>query len=353
MKRHGQLWPQITAFGNLLAAAHQAERGKRFQPNILSFNDQLDRNLWQLKTELETKTYRPGAYCTFQIVDPKTRTISAAPYRDRVIHHALCNIINPIFVRTFVDTSYANRQGFGNHRALRQCINNTRTYQYVLQCDIQKYFPSIDLEILKLLLRRKIKCPDTLWLLDLIIDNSNEQLQIIDYFPGDNLLTPLERRKGLPLGNLTSQFFANLYLNGLDHFVTEKLKIPRYIRYVDDFALFSQDPEQLASAKIRIVEYLNALRLKLHPIKSQLLQTKHGVNFLGFRILPHQIRVRSENLRRGRKRVKILKQQLVTGEVDRLHIQRSLQSWQAHLAHGNTWRLQQQIFTRLSFPLSP
>jgi RNA-directed DNA polymerase len=101
------------------------------------------------------------------------------------------------------------------------------------------------------------------------------------------------------------------------------------------------------------VEYLNTLRLKLHPIKSQLLQAKHGVNFLGFRILPHQIRVRSENLRRGRKRVKILKEQLVTGKVDRLYIQRSLQSWQAHLAHGNTWRLQQQIFTRLSFPLSP
>jgi RNA-directed DNA polymerase len=221
-----------------------------------------------------------------------------------------------------------------------------------LQCDVQKYFPSIDLEILKTLLRRKIKCRDTLWLLDPIIDNSNEQLPVIEYFPGDNLLTPLERRKGLPLGNLTSQFFANLYLNGLDHFVTEELKISQYIRYVDDLALFGSDPLQLATAKVHIQGYLYNLRLKLHPIKSQLIQTRHGVNFLGFRILPHQIRVRNENLRRGRRRVKVLWEQLEAGTINDTNIQRSLQSWQAHLDHGNTWRLQQKIFTRLSFPES-
>jgi retron-type reverse transcriptase len=315
MKRHGDLWPEIIAFGNLLAAARQAEKAKRFHPNILQFNYRLEENLWQLKTELTAKTYHPGAYCTFEIVDPKKRMISAAPYRDRVVHHALCNVINPIFERTFVTESYANRRGLGTHRALQQFIENTRNYRYVLQCDIQKYFPSIDLEILKSLIRRKINCPDALWLLDLIIDNSNAQLPIIEYFPGDNLLTPLERRKGLPLGNLTSQFFANLYLNGLDHFVKENLRIPKYIRYVDDFALFSNDPEQLATAKIQIVQYLINLRLKLHPIKSQLLKTDHGVNFLGFRILPHQIRVRNENLRRGRRRIRLLKKQLEAGAI--------------------------------------
>jgi retron-type reverse transcriptase len=357
MKRYGNLWHQIVDFENILIAARKAERGKRFQPNVLEFNYHLEENIWQLKTELETKTYQPGSYCTFQIHQPKQRMISAAPYRDRVVHHALCNIISPIFEGTFIDHSYANRSGFGTHRALRQFTKYIRHYPYVLQCDIYKYFPSIDLEILKTLIRRKIKCHDTLHLIDLIIDNSNQQQLLIDYFPGDDLLTPITRRKGLPLGNLTSQFFANLYLSQLDHFIQDRLQIGTYLRYVDDFALFGKDPDLLAAAKIEIIEYLVNLRLKLHPVKSQLLDTKIGVNFLGFRVFPvgetfpkeTRIRVRNENLRRGRRRVKLLKEQLVAGQTDFATIQQSLQSWSAHLAHGDTWRLQQQIFTSLVF----
>ncbi len=174
-------------------------------------------------------------------MEPKPRKISAAPYRDRVVHHALCNVIVPIFERTFIADSYANRLGFGTHRALKRFTQFARSSRYILQCDIRKYFPSIDHEILKRLLRRKIKCADTLWLIDTIIDNSNEQEPVIEYFPGDGLLTPIERRRGLPIGNLTSQFFANIYLNGLDHFVKEQLRASKYLRYVDDFALFADD----------------------------------------------------------------------------------------------------------------
>ncbi len=163
--------------------------------------------------------------------------ISAAPYRDRVVHHGLCNIIVPIFERTFIHDSYANRCGFGTHRALRRFTEFARSSRYVLQCDIKKYFPSIDHEILKSLLRRKLKCQNTLWLLDKIIDNSNDQNSPIDYFPGDDLLTPIQRRRGLPIGNLTSQFFRNVYLNGFDHFIKEQLKVKKYIRYLDDFAI--------------------------------------------------------------------------------------------------------------------
>ena len=123
--------------------------------------------------------------------------ISAAPYRDRVVHHALCNIIEPLIDKTFISDCYANRIGYGTHRALKRFIQFTRTSYYVLQCDIRKYFPSIDHEILKCTIRRKIKCPDTLWLIDRIIDYSNEQEPSIDYFVGDNLLTPLYHRKGL------------------------------------------------------------------------------------------------------------------------------------------------------------
>jgi len=165
MKRYGNLWSEVTAFANLLAAAQQAQRGKRFRENVLAFNYNLEQELAQLKTKLETKTYHPGAYKTFEIVEPKRRLISAAPYPDRVVHHALCNVIAPIFERTFIADSYANRLGFGTHRALQRFTTFLRSSRYILQCDIRKYFPSIDHAILKTCLRRKIKCPNTLWLI--------------------------------------------------------------------------------------------------------------------------------------------------------------------------------------------
>jgi retron-type reverse transcriptase len=136
MKRHKHLWPQILAFDNLLLAARKAQRGKRFRPNVLEFNHNLEANLLQLQQELETHTYQPGDYRTFIIIDPKPRLISAAPYRERVVHHALCNIITPLLDRTFIDDTYANRVGYGTHRALRQFVHFARSSRYILQCDV-------------------------------------------------------------------------------------------------------------------------------------------------------------------------------------------------------------------------
>ncbi len=349
MKRYGNLYPQIIEFENILLAAHKAQTGKRFRENILAFNYNLESELVRLQQELADKTYQPGAYRTFTIKEPKTRMISAAPYRDRVVRHALCNIIVPIFERTFIHDSYANWVGFGTHRALHRFIRFARSSRYVLQCDIKKYFPSIDHSILKNLIRRKLKCKDTLWLIDTIIDNSNEQLPVIEYFPGDELLTPLQKKRGLPIGNLTSQFFANIYLNRFDHFVKEQLKVKKYVRYVDDFALFADDWQFLAEARLAVEEYLGGLRLKIHPIKSQLFETKHGANFLGFRIFPHRIRVRTENLRRARRRLKRLQTEYAEGKIDWSKVERSLTSWVAHLEHGDTWQLRKKIFNSLVF----
>jgi retron-type reverse transcriptase len=349
MKRIGNLWDEVIEFENLLAATKTAQRGKRFRDNVLAFNYNLETELLKLKTQLINKTYCPGKYRTFEIVEPKRRLISAAPYRDRVVHHALCNIITPIFERTFIADSYANRLGFGTHRALRRFTDFARSSRYVLQCDIRKYFPSVDHEILKDLLHRKLKCPDTLWLVNKIIDNSNEQEPMNEHFPGDELLTPLQRRRGIPVGNLTSQFCANVYLNGFDHYIKERLKVKKYIRYVDDFALFSDDWEFLAEARLALEEYLANLRLKIHPIKSQLFETKEGANFLGFRILPDRIRVRTENLRRAKQRLRQMQVEYAEGELELSQITQSLQSWAAHLKHGDTWQLQQQIFASLVF----
>lgn len=361
MKRHGNLWPEITSFENLLVATKKAQKSKRFRENVLEFNHNLEHELFQLQADLRDQTYTPGKYRHFQIYEPKPRLISAAPYRDRVVHHALCNIITPIFESTFISDSYANRIGFGTHKALRRFTQFCRSSRYILQCDIRRYFPNIDHAILKSLIRQKIKCPETLWLIDRIIDSavlpdSDVSEHPLEYFPDDDLLTPILRSKGLPIGNLTSQFFANIYLNGFDHFIKENLKIRKYLRYVDDFALFSDDHRMLAEARIALENYLAQLRLRIHPIKSQLFDTRHGANFVGFRVLPIGaafpkevcIRVRNDNLHRNRIRHRSFYRQLSQGHISLQQVRQSLQSWQAHLSHGDTWKLRQKIFS--TFP---
>lgn len=349
MKRYGNLYPQIVEFKNIYIASRKAQKGKRFRDNVLQFNYNLCTELLKIQQELKDKTYQPGNYRTFHLRDIKSRLISAAPYRDRVIHHALCNIIIPIFERTFISDTYANRKGYGTHKALRRFTDFARSSRYILQCDIRKYFPSIDHQILKQLIRQKIKCIDTLWLIDTIIDNSNEQEKVIHYFSGDDLLTPVQRPHGIPIGNLSSQWLANIFLSGFDHFVKEQLKASKYLRYVDDFALFSDDYEYLKDARVAIEDYLAKLRLKIHPIKSQLFETKHGASFLGFRVFPELIKVRNVNLHRARKRLKKLQKDYAEGRINLKDIKQSLQSWEAHLSHGDTYQLRKQIFDNLVF----
>lgn len=349
MKRHSRLWERVIAPENLVIAAHKASMGKRYRGAALNFNTRLGDSLVTLRCELENKTYRPGTYRTFEIYEPKRRMISAAPFRDRVVHHALCNIVEPIFESTFIHDSYANRKGFGTHRALKRFVGLVRSHRYVLQCDIAKYFPSIDHEILKSRIRRKIKCDDTLWLIDSVIDNSNQQEPVNTYFAGDDLFTPFERRRGLPIGNLTSQFFANVYLSGFDHFVKENLRIKAYVRYVDDFALFSDDRARLEEVRLRIEEYLSNLRLRMHAVKSQLSDTSFGASFVGYRVLADRIRVRSDNLRRARWRLRRMQHEYSIGLLSKEDLQQRLRSWIAHLEHADSFHLRNSIFGGLVF----
>jgi len=349
MKRIGNIYPQIVTFENLLLASHKAQLSKRYRNDVLEFNYNLERNLIDLAETLQTKTYIPGQYKTFVIYEPKRRLISAAPYRDRVVHHGLCSIIEPLFDRTFIHSSYANRRGKGTHKALDHFVRLTRRYRYCLRADVEKYFPSMDHAILKATIRRTIKCPDTLWLIELILDNSNEQEPVGQYFDGDELLTPCMRRHGLPIGNLTSQLWANVYLNNVDHVMTQAFGGRRYIRYVDDFALFSDDKSELIEACWRLHDQLVGIRLRLHPVKTEITETKYGVNFLGFRVFPDRIRLRQENLRRARKRMRGLERDYRLGRVSWADVKNSLQSWSAHAAYGDTWRLRQDVFDTLVF----
>ena len=298
MKTYKNLYPKICDFSNLLLAARQAQKGKRFQDIVARFNINLESELILLKKELNSKSYTPGAYHSFYIYEPRTRMISAAPYRDRVVHHSLCNIITPILEKSMIYDSYANRKGKGTHDAVKRYQYYAQKYPYGLKCDIKKFFPSIDHEILKLILRKKIACKDTLWLIDGIIDNSNPQENTLQYYEGDSLLTPIERKKGLPIGNLTSQWFGNFYLNEMDHFIKERLKCKAYVRYVDDFILLADSKEILAEWRHLITDYLKKVRMILHPQKTIIFRSIDGVPFLGHRIFPHYRKLNSDNVKR-------------------------------------------------------
>ncbi len=333
MKTYKNLFEQITLFENLLSAANKAAKSKRSQPAVLSFFEKLEDNLYRLQNELRRANYKPGEYTTFHIYDPKPRLISAAPFRDRVVHHALMNIIAPLLERSFIFHSYANRIGKGTHRAIRQYQNYLREYEFVLKCDIKKYFPSIDHAILKSLIRQRVACEQTLWLIDAIIDGSNPQEEIHDYFPGDNLFTPDERRKGLPIGNLTSQFFANYYLNPLDHFIKEQLRCRAYLRYVDDFVLLSNSKYQLWEWKDKAKNFLEDYRLKLHPSRCQVYPTKIGYRFLGQIVFKTHRLLPSANVRKFKKRLKQWNNNPPENQ------QQRIASWVGHASQANTFGL--------------
>jgi RNA-directed DNA polymerase len=349
MKRHKELFAKIGAWDNLLSAFHKAAKGKRKKAAVAAFELRLESELLALQKALLNKTYQPGGYHAFTILDPKERLISAAPFRDRIVHHALCNVIEPLFERTFIHQSYANRKGKGTHKAIVQYQEYARQYRYVLKCDIRKFFPSIDHEILKAELRRKIGCPDTCWLIDLIIDNSNPQEEHLVYFPGDDLFTPHTRRRGLPIGNLTSQFWANVYMNRFDHWVKESLRAPAYIRYVDDFVLFSNDVKELQLWKAALQARLQELRLLLHPRKSEVLEVVLGVPFLGFRVFPHHRVVKKDSVRRYRRRLRKSVQHLREGRLGAEVLECRLNSWLGHVRFGMSRRLEYNVFWYLIF----
>ena len=280
------LFGRIASFSALRAAAIRAAKGKRDKPGVASFLANLEKEALKLERELVSGRYRPGRYTVIEVFDPKHRKVSAAPFRDRVVHHAFCAVGEPIFERGFIHDSYANRKGKGTHRAVARYEKFRDRFRHVLRCDIYRYFPAIDHAILKRDLHRRLACERTLDLADRIIDGSNRQEPVNIHFPGDDLFTPFERRRGLPIGNLTSQFFSNLYLDGFDRFCKEVLRAKGYLRYVDDFALFHDDLDQLTEWCRRIERYLEGRRLRLHPHKTHIAPTSDPATFLGFVLLP-------------------------------------------------------------------
>jgi len=352
MKTYRSLYPRVWDFENLYLAYRKARRGKRGKPGAASFERVQEDELLALQDELRQKTYQPGAYHSFYIHDPKKRLISAAPFRYRVVHHALCNVIEPPLERSFIADSYANQAGKGTHRALDRCQQFARHYRYCLQCDVVQFFPSIDHLLLRTMLAHKLQDDGVLWLCDRILDSGvgvlAEAYNMV-YFPGDNLLDAL-RPRGLPIGNLTSQFWGNLYLNPLDHLVKRELGCGGYLRYVDDFLLFSDDKRQLWAWRQAVIEKLAGLRLTLHERQAQVYPTATGIPFLGFRIYPDHRLVKRRKVVQFRRRLNSLRQAYARGDLPLDRLQASLQGWVNHVRYGDTWGLRRAV---LDFAIPP
>lgn len=345
-KTYRTLYPQIVDFENLMLAWHKARRGKRYTLAAAAFGQKLDVEMTTLYQELLDESWQPGGYRSFTIHEPKRRKISAAPFRDRVVHHALCNIITPIYERHFIDDSYANRVGKGTHKALDRCTQFMGRHRYVLQCDVQQFFPAIDHDILLSILGKKIRCDRTLGLCQKIIASGEGVLaEAYDmrWFPGDDLFAA-ERPRGLPIGNLTSQFWANVYMDELDQFVKHRLRCKGYLRYVDDFLLFADDKLILLRWRDDIVAFLQALRLTLHENRAQPRPIAQGIPFLGFTVYPTHRRLKRSKGITYRHHLKTLWRQYQAGEIVREQGRASVRAWLGHASHGDTWGLRRKLF---------
>ncbi|MGF1508384.1 MAG: reverse transcriptase domain-containing protein [Myxococcota bacterium] len=344
-RRADGLYAHLTSFASLRAAALRAVKGKRRKPGAAAFMAHLETECLALERRLRDRSWRPGGYVVLRVEDPKPRTVSAAPFADRVVHHAVCAAVEPLFERGFIRDSYANRAGFGTHAAVRRYEQFRDRARHVLRADIYRYFPAIDHAILKADLRRRVACEGTLWLLDGIIDGSNPQEPVHLYYPEDDLFTPFERRRGLPIGNLTSQFFANVYLDRLDHFVTEVLRPKGYLRYVDDFALFGDDPATLEGHRARIADFLARRRLCLHPRKTHVVRTRRPARFLGFELWPGGLRrLPDDNVARFRNRLRGLRDRWRAGTVTEAEVRQRIQAWIAHAANADTVGMRKALF---------
>jgi RNA-directed DNA polymerase len=353
-KTFRNLWPEVVDFENLWLAYQKARRHKRYKEPAAWFAMNAEHNLLALHRELRDGSYRPGGYHQFRIWEPKERVISAAPFRDRVVHHAVVNILEPLYERRFSAYSYACRKGKGTHAAMEQAHWGIRNCRYFLKGDIEKFYPSVDHAVLKAVLFRKVADARLRELLGRIIDNGPgplEQGPPPRWFAGDELLTPVERRRGMPIGNLTSQFFANVLLNELDQFVHEQVKPRLYLRYMDDFLLFDNDLTKLQEARPQLMGFASRLRLRLHERKTQVRASAQGVKFVGYKLTPVTRRVCPESIGRFRQRMRRFRAVRLAGTSRRAvrsgtrparpavvpyqRITASVRGWLAHVEHAN------------------
>jgi RNA-directed DNA polymerase len=335
---HRDLWKELCSIHNLELAYKKARKHKTLRPNVQKFEKNLLENFNSLRTNLLLHSYKPRPLETFILRDPKTRKINKSCFSDRVIHHALCNIIEPFFEKMFIYDSYANRKGKGTLKAIQRfeffskklSKNNTSSIS-TLKSDIRHYFDDVDHTILLKIIGKRISDPKVLWLIRRVLSNYSTI-----------------KGKGMPLGNLTSQFFANVYLNELDQFVKHELKAKQYIRYVDDFVILHHSEEQLTEWKEKIAEFLREkLLLGLHPEKTRIILSKRGVDFLGLKVFPYHKLMKKRNIRSFKKKLRLICEKYNHGEIMYDEIYDFLEGWIAYAKNANTYNLRRKIMSNI------
>lgn len=339
---------RLAAWDNLLSAWRRARKGKRARPAAAAFDMNAGEELLWLRQELREGSYRPRPYHSFAIHDPKRRWISAAPFRDRVVHHALCAVLEPAFERRFIGDSYANRRGRGTHAALHECRRLASKHRYFLPCDVRQFFASVDHEVLLGLLRKVVADEAVMDLCALILASGEGVLRdeySMRFFPGDDLLA-VGRPRGLPIGNLTSQFWANVYLDPLDQFIKRTLRCQGYLRYVDDFVLFADSKVQLWSWRTEIMRFLENLRLTLHEGACHPRPVAEGIPFLGWIVSPCRLRLKRRKGIAYRRRLRALVQGYQRGRVDWEQLWASIRGWANHASFGGTAGLRRAVLCK-------
>ena len=327
---------QLT-FIKFIEAHNRAKEGKGKNPEIIRFEINLESNILNLIYKIKTKQYRIGKYHEFYVFEPKMRLIKSLPYQDRVVHQWYVEeFIKPFFVPRFITHTYACLENKGAHKAVivlqkwLRCMKKKYQNYYILKCDIRKYFYSINKEILFQILSKRMKDTDLIFLTKLMVFDEKDL-------------------KGIPIGNYTSQYFANIYLNELDHFVKEELHIPFYMRYMDDFILLVKTKEEAKEYKERIARFLKEhLDLELNE-KSRYYPSKMGVDFCGYRIFETHILLR----RRSKNKIKgLIKSWNQFYNEDVLNFEKVLQrwnSWRGHAKHANSYNLRKKYLNKIEF----
>ncbi len=326
MRRIGDLFDDVVSYSNLYRAYRKALLGARRNEEQAHFYYNLENELVTLRRELVEETYNPGPYRYFMIFDPKEREIAIAPFRDRVVHHAIVNVLEPIYERRFIYDSYATRKGKGTLAAIKRAQSFLRESRYYIKLDISKYFASIDRNTLLEILQRKLKDARLLKLITRIVWN------------------PPDEERGLPIGNMTSQFFANVYMDPFDHFVKDELKQRHYIRYMDDFVVFTDDRSGIRGLLDRMKAYLNdELGLKVKENGVVINTPMHGLGFLGVRIFPSTVRLHRKNLTRCLRKIRLREREYSRGQIDEERLVLSVSSIVAHMAQFNTLTLRKRV----------
>lgn len=325
-KTFSSLFTKLCEYENLLLAFKKARARKSKKAYVQAFQENLPEELGRLQWELLTGTYTPRPLKTFTVRDPKTRQISASNFRDRIVHHAICNLLEPIYEPRFIEDTFANRKGKGTKGILNRFDQFRGKFQegFALKCDIRHYFDTVDQGILLEILGRRIKDVHMMRIIRIILENHKTQ----------------ETGKGMPLGNLTSQFFANIYLAELDHFVKHSLRAKYYLRYVDDFVILGRNKAQLETWHQKISAFLkDELRIELHKDKTKIVPLNSGVQLVGFRIFRHHKLLKKSNIRRIRIRMARFREMPVSPE----HMRRSFAGWQGYAQMADTYGLRQEI----------